>query len=408
MERIPATGGTPTALTLGPGVRNASSAIFLPDGRHFTFLDQRDVGSSEGTLKIAALDAAAVKTIGPANSAAFLENGHLLYLRGSTLIAQRFDEKRLEASPETTPLVTDVAEFTVARDGTLFYKPGGASIQQLTWFDRTGTATGTLGDPGNFFMIELSPDRKKLAVSLDADIWIQDLARGLRSRFTFTPGIDTNPVWSPDGRTIAFASDRSGRYGIYRKSADLSGTEETLYLDNIPTLTDGWSPDGNSLMVHRRDPVDQEDLAFLQGSKLVPFQKTPLRELHGRFSPDGRWVAYLVNESSRDEIFLAPFPGPGPKEQVSTAGGQQPRWRADGKELFFVAANGMLMAADVTRKGDAITVGAAHSLGIRVVNERGWMYDVSADGQRFLVAVRPDRSNLPFTLISNWQLLLKN
>ena len=415
LERIPASGGTAVPMPLGKDKRYAAAPSFLADGRHFLFLDLRDWAGSAGVLQIASLDSSEVQTLGPANSTAVYANGHILYLRGNTLIAQPFDQRRLEASHETLPVAQNVLAFSVSRDGTLIYQAGNVGAQQLTWFDRKGAVTGTLGDPGNFFMLEFSPDRKKLAVSMDDDLWIQDVSRGLRSRFTFAPGIDTNPVWSPDGRSIAFCSNRTGRYAIYRKSTDLSGAEETLYSDSIDSLTDSWSPDGKFLLLHRRDPASQEDLAALsltpdvsgKGLKLAPFNKTPFRELHGRFSPDGRWVAYTSNESQRSEIYVAPFPGPGGKQQVSTTGGAQPRWRADGKELFFVSGSGVLMSAEVAIHGEAVEVGAIRSLGIPAVANRAWMYDVSADGQRFLVAVRPQQKALPLTLVYNWPLLLK-
>lgn len=412
LYRVPATGGSPGLIALGQSTRDPS---FLPDGRHFLFLDLRDAYASDGVLKISALDSSEVKTLGPATSNAVYANGRLLFLRGSTLFAQPFDEQHLEASRETLPVAQNVSAFSVSRDGTLIYQAGNNDVQQLTWFERNGTVSGTLGDPGNFFSLEFSPDRKKMAVSVDDDVWIQDVTRGLRSRFTFTPGIDTNPVWSPDGRSIAYCSNRSGHYAVYRKSADLSGAEETLYSDAIDSLTDSWSPDGRFLLLHRRDPATLEDLAALPltsdtsgaALKLAPFVTTPFRELHGKFSPDGRWVAYISNESQRTEIYISPFPGPCGKQQVSTNGGSQPRWRADGKELFFVSAGGVLMSAKVTIKGNEVEVGTVQSLGIPVVQGRGWMYDVSADGQRFLVAFRTEQKAVPLTLVSNWPLLLK-
>jgi eukaryotic-like serine/threonine-protein kinase len=415
VKQVPATGGTAANIALDPSLRHPSLPSFLPDGRHFTFLELRDVAGSDGELKIGSLDSRDVKSLGPANSGAEYRSGRLLFLRGTTLIAQPFNEKRMEAAPETIAVAQNVRNFTVSTEGTLIYEGGNVDVQQLTWFDRGGKALDTVGDPGNFFMFDLSPDRKRLALSLNEDVWILDMSRGLRSRFTSAPGIDTNPVWSPDGRNIAFCSNRSGRYGVYRKASNLSGTEELLYLDSVDTLTDSWSPDGKSLLVHRRDPVNQEDLAVLpvnpdgsaSGPKLQPFLSTQFRELHGKFSPDGHWVAYISSESSQEEIYIAQFPGAGGKQQVSTTGGSQPRWRSDGKELFFVSHSGNLMAAPVAIKGNELEVGAAHSLGIPVVFGRGWMYDVSADGQRFLVAVRPEQTASPLTVVSNWPLLLK-
>jgi Tol biopolymer transport system component len=415
LARIPAAGGAPVAMALGQGARYPSGPWFLPDGRHFLLLDLGDTASHHGILKISSLDSTEVKTIGPADSNAVYGNGRILFLRGTTLIAQAFDERRLDVVQEASPVAQNVSEFSVSRDGTLVYQGGTADVQQLTWLERKGTVAGTLGDPANFYTFDFSPDRKRVALSMEEDLWIQDVARGLRSRFTFAPGVDTNPVWSPDGHSIAFCSNRSGRYGIYRKSADLSGAEKTLYLDVTDTLTDGWSPDGKFLMVHRRDPVNQEDLALLPVTpdapggalKLAPFLTTPFRELHGRFSPDGRWVAYLSSESGHSEIYVTSFPGHAGKQQISNTGGSQPRWRADGKELFFVSGSGVLMSAEVAIQGNAVEVGAVRALGIPVVEGRGWMYDVSADGQRFLVAVRPEQKAAPLTLVSNWPLLLK-
>ena len=418
LVQIPAKGGTPTPVAERHGTGISAGPWFLPDGRRFLFIDLQGLASRDGVLRVGSLDSSEVRTLGPANSLPEYGSGRLVFLRGSTLLAQPFDERRLEVTSETMPVAESVASFSVSRDGLLTYGAGGGTLssQQLTWFDRKGNALGTVGDPGNFFMIELSPDAKKVAASVEDDVWIYDVARGLRSRFTFAPGIDTNPVWSPDGRSIAFCSNRTGRYGIYRKSSDLTGDEDKLFVDDIDTLTDSWSPDGKLLMVHRRDPTTQEDLAVLPvgGAAGAPskigatFIQTPFRELHGKFSPDGRWVAYTSNESQRSEIYVAPFPGPGGKQRISTAGGSQARWRADGKEIYYVAADGALTAAEVAIKNNAIEVGAVQRLNIKVPQGRGWLYDVSHDGQRVLVSLPPEQqSGIRWTLVYNWPLLLK-
>jgi dipeptidyl aminopeptidase/acylaminoacyl peptidase len=414
LQQVPAAGGNAKGITLG--AHFPANPSFLPDGRHFLFEDLRDSASDDGTLKVAALDGSGEKSIGPVNSYGVFADGRLLFLRGRALVSKPFDQTRLEAGQDTSPLAQNVLDFSASPDGTLIYRSGGPDVQQLTWFDRSGKALGTMGNPGNFYTIEFSPDRKKLALSVDDDVWIQDVERGVRSRFTFAPGIDTNPLWSPDGRHIAFCSNRSGRYGIYRKAADLSGSEESVYLDSIDTLPDGFSPDGRFLVVHRRDPARQEDLATVALSsdsnsaagKLAPFVQTPFRELHARFSPDGRWIAYVSDESQHTEVYVTSFPSPRSKVQISTTGGGSPRWRDDGKELFFVSGNGTLMAAGVDTHGDAIKVGAIQPLGIMVtMRTRGWMYDVSADSQKFLVAMPPKEKPEPLTIVSNWQRLLK-
>jgi Tol biopolymer transport system component len=416
LKRIPATGGTPLPVALGEGTHHPVFPSFLPDGQHFVFTDLREYAGSDGVLRLASLNSTETKALGAANLFGLYANGRLLLLRGDTLLSQAFDERRLEVAQETFPVAQNVSWFDVSRNGVLIYRAGNVlAAQQLTWFDRSGTPAGTLGEPANLYTIEFSPDGKKIAVSWDDDLWIYDAARGLRSRFTYTPGVDTNPVWSPDGRSIAFCSNRNGSYAIYRKSLDLTSGEDLLYSDPIDTLTDSWSPDGKSLMVHRRDPKNLEDLAVLpvtseaaSALKLSPFVKTAFRELHGRFSPDGRWVAYVSNESQRSEIYVAPFPGPGGKQQISASGGTEPRWRADGKEIFYVAQDGTLTTAEVAIRGNAIEVGAVRSLGIPVVRGRGWLYDVTSDGQRFLVAVPPQQKSAGLlTLVYNWPLLLK-
>lgn len=414
LKRIPATGGTAMPVALG-GTHHPVFPSFLPDGRHFVFTELREYAAPDGVLRLASLDSSETKALGAANRFGLYTNGHLLILRGDTLLSQTFDERRLEAAQETLPVAHNVSWFDASRDGVLIYRTGNVSAQQLTWFDRRGDPSGIVGEPANLYTIEFSPDRKKIAVSWDDDVWIYDVARGLRSRFTYTPGVDTNPVWLPDGSSIAFCSNRNGIYSIYRKSLELTSGEELLYSDPIDTLTDSWSPDGKFLMVHQRDPKNLEDLAVLPVTsntgaalKLSPFVKTPFRELHGRFSPDGRWVAYVSNESQRTEIYVAPFPGPGGKQQISASGGTQPRWRGDGKEIYYAAHDGTLTAAEVSIKGNAIEVGAVRSLGIPVVRGRGWLYDVTADGQRFLVAVpTQQKSTGLLTLVYNWLMLLK-
>jgi eukaryotic-like serine/threonine-protein kinase len=416
LQQIPAAGGTAVALTFGQGVRHPGDPWFLPDGRHFLFADYRDYAGNDAMLRLGSLDSHEPTALGPVNSQAAYANGRILFIRGNALIAQAFDDRRNEAGAENATLARDVTAFSISRGGALIYQAGSPlSAQRLNWYTRDGKATGTFGEPANLFTIEFSPDRKTVAVAADETLWLYDASRGARSRLTFAKGINTSPVWSPDGRDIAFCSDRSGRYAVYRKTVSLDGAEETLYGDTIDTLTDSWSPDGQFLMVHRRDPKNQEDLAVIpatRGSGAAtaprPFSQTPFRELHGKFSPDGKWVAYVSDESGRTEIYISPFPGPGPRQQITTDGAAQPRWRVDGKELYY-ASGGFVHAVEVIARGGAIEPGATHSLGIPVTMGRGWLYDVSADGQRFLSAIPPGQNNGqgPLTLITNWPMLLR-
>ena len=429
LQRVAAAGGTPSPATTLDATNDRSHRFpwFLPDGRHFLFEDQLRQGNNEVVLRIASLDSKEVKTIGPANSNAVYAQGRLLFLREHTLMAQPFDVQHLATTGDAAPIgervQTAVANGSVgivsaSNNGLLAYQAGsGGASQQLTWFDRNGKPVGTLGDAGTFGSLEFSPDRKSAAVTLvgqNTDLWIYEVARGLKTRFTFNPGFEKDAVWSPDGKEIVFASDPKGHFDLYRKAADLTGTEDALYADGLQKTPSSWSADGKFLLFQRDDPTTKADVWVLPltpnaaGAQPRPFLHTPFNEGFAKFSPDGKWVAYVSDESQRSEIYVAPFPGPGGKRQISAAGGIFPRWRADGKELFYVALEGTLMAAEVAGKGASIEVGAVRSLGIPTVTGRGWTYNVSADGQRFLVAAAPDqKSAAPLTLVYNWPLLLK-
>jgi serine/threonine protein kinase len=426
LQRVAAGGGTPSPATTLAAANDHSHHFpwFLPDGRHFLFEDQLQQASNDVVLRIASLDSKEVTTLGPANSNAVYAQGYLLFLRERTLMAQPFDVQHLATTGDALPIgerveralgAGAVGVFSVSRDGLLAYQTGsGGSGSQLTWFERGGKPVGMLGEPGDINSLEFSPDRKSVAVSLSADLWIYEVARGLRTRFTFNPSVENNPVWSLDGRRIIYDSNQKGRFDLYRKSADLNGTEEVLYEDAADKVPTSLSLDGKFLLFQRDDPKTFADIWVLPltpdapGAKPFLFLKTPFHEGFARFSPDGKWVAYESDESKRLEIYVAPFPGPGGKRQISTAGGTFPSWRDDGKELFYVTPDGTLMAAEVAVKGSSIEVGAIRSLGIPTARGRGRMYDVSADGQRFLVPTPLEqKSPAPLTLVYNWPLLLK-
>ena len=249
------------------------------------------------------------------------------------------------------------------------------------------------------------------------DLWIYDVARGVPKRFTFSPARDRQAIWSPDGRTIVYQSNPKGAEAdLYRKAADGKMAEELLYADGAEKVATSWSPDGKYLLFFRIDPATQRDIWVLplEGGpagvpgKPFPWLATPFNERFPKFSPDGRWVAYESDDSQRFEIYVAPFRGQGGTRQISVGGGMYPRWRADGKEIFYVGANGRLMAAEVSSKGASLEVAAIRPLGIPVITGRVYLYDVSADGQRFLVATPMEQKpSAPLTLIENWTALLQ-
>jgi Tol biopolymer transport system component len=242
------------------------------------------------------------------------------------------------------------------------------------------------------------------------------VARGLRTRFTFDPAAELNAVWSPDGGTIVFDSSRKGTSDLYRKRSNGTGNEELLYADSLRKLPTSFSPDGKFLLYYTTNvPKTGFDIWVLPDplgppgvSKPYPFLRTRFNEFFGQFSPDGKWVAYQSDETGRYEIYATPFPGPGGKRQISTGGGQYPRWRSDGKEIFYATETGRLTVAEVMQKGDSLEVGNVTPLFVVPLASIGYPYEVSADGQRFLVIASPEQSKSPpLTLVQNWMAALK-
>ena len=291
---------------------------------------------------------------------------------------------------------------------------------QLTWFDRTGKALGTIGEPQSFSDIMLSPDGKTLIASVfharGEDLWTYDLSKGLPVRFTFDPARADVPLWSPDGRSVVFNSVRKGHWDLYRKSADGSGVEELLYADEREKYANSWSPDGKFLVFatlegggssgHWALPMAPDSAGA--ALKPMPVPVLPPGTRFAKFSPDGRWLAYGSEESQRSEVYVSPFLRPGGKRQISTNGGIKPRWRQDGKEIFYLSPEGRLMATQVRISGESVEVGATHALFGGIPTGNGYGYDISADGQRILATVGKDeKSSEPITLVQNWAAGLK-
>jgi eukaryotic-like serine/threonine-protein kinase len=431
LQRIPAGGGAPVpATTMGGNHWAHRTPWFLPDGRHFLYSDQASAGLADVTIRIGSLDSKEVETVGPASSAALYSSGYLLYLRQDTLIAQPFDEKRRITTGDAMPVAEHVwsmlsfsqrllGVFSVSREGLLVYQTGETNTEhQLTWFSRNGKRLETLGEPGDFRGLDLSPDGKTVAatrLSGNTDIWTYDVARLLASRFTFGSLAHQTGVWSADGRRIAFQAELHAHLDLYQKASDGTGNDELLYADEATKVPLSWAPDGKFLLFFRIDPTlhTQRDIWLLRldpasKPKADPWLATPFNERFAKFSPDGHWVAYESDDSGRYEIYVAPFPGPGGKRQISTGGGTFPRWRRDGKEIFYAGADGTLMATQVSIKGVAVDVGATESLRIPIITSAFYLYDVSTDGQLFLVAApREQQSVVPLTLVQNWTALLK-
>jgi eukaryotic-like serine/threonine-protein kinase len=327
----------------------------------------------------------------------------------------------------------------VSQTGLVAYQTAETDLRsQLVWFDRTGKQLSTVGGPADQMYVELSADEKRVAVSMldpeknSRDLWTYDLARdGLRTRLTFDPADEFTSVWSPDASQIVFNSARKGIMDLYQKASNGAGAEDLLLADTVNNkYATSWSSNGRFVLYHIGNANSQNGndlwaLPLVGDRKPTPVLQTPFNETNGRFSPDGRWIAYMSDEAGPHEVYVMPFaeaaaPGAFPKTpagkwQISTGGGTFPRWRRDGKELFYLSAENKLIAVAVNGQGSAFEVGAAHPLfeiRRRPARYRGISsgnYDVSGDGQRFLVnaAVAGQKTTAPITLVVNWPELLR-
>jgi Tol biopolymer transport system component len=437
--RVSAGGGTPEPVTnIDPAKGEAGHSLpfFLPDGRHFLYTSgslTRSIG-----VFVASLDPAeaSIQLLDTGSNAQYAQ-GHLLFLRDNVLVAQPFDPERLTLSGEPRPIAesitaqsgTDNASFgafSVSTAGVVVYDVGDVrEAFRLTWFDRAGREIATIGDAGNFTSASLSADGRRATVTLPepnrstSDIWIVDLARGVRNRLTGPEGNEQAPVWTPDGARVIFMSRRSGdpQYAVYGRSATGTGTEERLLSDGAINLPTSVSPDGKFLLLTRRaSPTPGVSLDIwlmrLDGNRTArPFIEAPGHEADARFSPDGRWVAYESDASGRTEIWLTPFADPSSKWQVSTAGGAAPRWGAGASELLFRTPDRQLMAVSLKTDVTPPEIGPPSSL-FTVPVGPGFAnpYEPAADAQRFLVISRPARSQeaaaSALTLLVNWRSLL--
>jgi Tol biopolymer transport system component len=420
LRKISAAGGAVSdAGKLSPGEVTQRWPWFLPDGKHFLFAAGLP-GLSRKAIRLGSMDSTENTKLLEADSDAIYSAGNILFLRGDTLMAQPFDPSSLRLSGEALPVVEHVQNeqnalfgaFSASTNGLLAYAAGSAEFE-LGWFDRKGNRIGSLGEAAQFNRLNLSPDRSSLAVAIttgsNTDIWLYDVARGLRRRFTFDPASELDTVWSPGGHTIVFGSSRRGHFDLYRKSANGSGAEEPLYIDNLEKFPTSISPDGKFLLYHTNgDPKTGFDLWILPDPLGPPGTAKPYsllqsqsNEQNAQFSPDGHWIAYQSDETGRAEIYVAPFPGPGGKRQISTSGGVQARWRIDGREIFYIAPQ-KLMAVEVTIKGGEIQTGEVRPLFGPLLTGIGYQYDVSADGQRILAVMPRQNASEPLTIVQNW------
>ena len=430
--RVSASGGSPQPVTKLDVSRAEDSHLwpqFLPDGRHFLFYATSKDPQNNATFA-ATLDGGEPKLLVRGDSnAIYAPPGYLLLVRQGTLLAQPFDAGSLRLTGDSAPLAEHAAvnltvgrsNFTVSENGILAYVvgSGSAGANRILWFDRIGKQTAETGEPGAYFSPRISPDGHKLAVAIEApgtvnyNIWVFDLARGVPTRLTFSSSLDGHPAWSPDGKTIAFTSNRAGRFHIYQTAADGTGSPSPMVVDDAAEYNPSFSPDGRYLIFRRlsEQPGAHPEIWAMPLSgdrKAFPVVQSS-DAADPALSPDGKWLAYSSQESGQGEIYAVSFPEGSGKWQVSTAGGSWPRWRRDGKELFYLSLDKKLTSAEISAVGSSLVVGKVAPLfQVNVATSLGWFYDVSADGKTFVVLNQdPRQAAEPLTLVVNWPELLK-
>jgi eukaryotic-like serine/threonine-protein kinase len=437
--QVPASGGTPAAVThMDPKYTTHRWPWFLPDGKHFLYLaaNHNDPTSANTGVYFASLDGKENRLLVSSRSNAIYASGFLLYVRDNVLVAQSMNASSGQFQGDATVLNDDVqvdatlwrGTVAASENGTLLYQPGSAQAGlNMAWFDRNGKQEGTLSVPNDYRQIELSPDGKRVVVSMGeplASLWVYDLTRKTKTRLTFGNENYSHPVWSRDGSQIAYtqgggAANDAGHKVLSRASNGTGEEKLLLTLDLSSGMQQAlcdWSPDGQFLMFRNGfsgagDGFDLWMLPLFGDRKPFPYVTGPGDQQYAQFSPDGKWVAYVSDETGRNEVYVAPFPKTGAKWQVSQNGGMLPRWRRDGAELLFAGFNsGQFMAAKVNGRGANFEVGEVRELftmnnmSPSIASEQ---YDVSADGKHFLVITTGEAGTLPLTLVQNWRAELK-
>jgi serine/threonine protein kinase/Tol biopolymer transport system component len=447
LQQVPDAGGTPQPLTrLEKGETSHRWPEFLPGGKAVLF--SAGTGNSNWTNA-----QVAVQTVGTSErwnliqtgtTPRYAPSGHLVYAQGGSLMAVPFDPHRLAVTGAAVPVAEGVlqspingdAQYSFSTTGSLAYVPGGvrATERRLVWVSRTGAELPLAAPARAYRGPRLSPDGRRVAVHVgeqESQVWLYDLSRETLTRFTFEGNRNNNPSWTPDGKRMAFSSNKEGPLNIFWQLADGSGGLERLTSSEYPNFAISWSPDGQLLAFVELNPTTGYDIWILrlgpssassgqalsggslrdsgqagQGRKAEPFLRTQFNEGVPRFSPDGRWLAYVSNESGRYEIYVQPYPGPGGKWQISTEGGNEPLWNPNGRELFYRSGDKMMAVDIATQLGFAagkprmLFEGRYEPSPVPATN-----YDVSRDGQRFLMLKPSEQAQAAPTQINvvlNW------
>jgi Tol biopolymer transport system component len=437
--RVAAAGGAAAPMTIDAPNTESYWPFFLPDGRHFLFFGRPE----KPGIYVASLDSTdATLILAEHVGVAYAQPGYLLALAGlardsedRTLVAMPFDPTRLQITGPPSVVAEHVAyetlfaraAFSSSQNGRVVYQTEHVPATQLIWFDREGKQLGNLGGSDGYRKPSLSPDEKTVAVERSdpqtqgTDIWLLETTRGVASRLTVDPAPDWSAVWSPDGSQVVFTSPRdSFPPNLYQQDSRGPGPGESLLRGNRVVHPRDWSRDGQFLVIDALDPKTQWDMLILPmepattgtNRKTVPFLQSDFNEYSGQFSADGRLMAYMSDETGTFEVYVAPFPAAGNwwRKRISNNGGMQPRWRRDGKELFYIAPDGNLMAVTVTadytfEAGAPRTLFKTRIAGVDslIRNLNMTNYAVTGDGQRFLItSATVDHPPSSMTVLSNW------
>ena len=441
LQEVSDTGGTPQPLSHPEnGETTHRWPEFLPGGKAVLFAAGRN-GLDFDDAQVAVLSVGTGERrnlIQGGTNPHFASSGHLVYIQGQggSIMAVPFDPQRLAVTGPAVPVVEAVlrsptngdGQYSFSDTGSLVYVPGPVQSAQsrLVWVSRNG-AEQPLSAPARAYVLpRLSPDGRRVAVAIQdqgSQIWLYDLARGTIARLTFEGNVNLAPLWTPDGKRIAFNSNKEGRFNIFWQLADGSGGLERLTSSENLQAPMSWSPDGRLLAFIEVNPATQRDIWVLRMSdpsassgqappagsgqvrKALPFLRTPFDEAEPRFSPDGRWLAYISNESGRYEVYVQAYPGPGGKWQISTEGGTEPAWNLNGRELFYRSGDKMMAVALDTQPGFSANTprmlfeGRYETAPVPTNN-----YDVSPDGQRFLMLKPSEQEAAPtqINVVLNW------
>jgi Tol biopolymer transport system component len=431
IQRVPAAGGTVTDVIRNKGF--SFFPAFLPDGRHFLYVGFQLSTEANG-IYVASLDGKENRRVLPDVSSVVFAAGRLLFIRENTLMAQPFDSTSGRTVGEAFPIVQGIsfggaliwAPVTVSETGVLLYQSGSnVYTNQMAWYDRGGKLLGTVGPPGRTLAPAISPDERSVVFSrvstASTDLWLRELARGAEQRLTDASS-NVSAVWSPSGERVAFQSNRASEiYNLYQKRASATALDEPLLATGNNKVPTQWSRDGRFIVFTELDLKAKRDIWVLPmdgwvALKPIPFLRTGKNEFYGQLSPDSHWMAYTSDESGQPEVYVRPFPAAEGQWRISLTGGQQPRWRGDGRELFFVGGDGKMMAVAVKAMADTKPslepevpqpLFEAHlaSAPINLYFE----YDVTADGKRFLLnTLGGGHASEPLlNVVVNWDAALK-